>query len=140
MSTTPQKMVPGGPRLWAVDGQPEELQKLIYLAEDDDIPGATVVHEYRPTEAHDLASLAFAVRRRVGGLVQAVADWAADAHDLYTDDGGPEVDASALEDAITKAVLGGVDLTYAAWTPTGRSMTLAEARARLWPESAGGGQ
>jgi len=96
----------------------DRIRSLIEL-EEDDFPIGKTVDEVRPPIPSD-------VKVSAVGVLERIRDWVYESDKLGTDDGSAELDIvlDSLYDRLQKAlddyIAEHVDLTRAAWQPTGR--------------------
>lgn len=113
--------------LWSAEGREWFLDSLAVFIEDDSLADDVVLNECRPPEPRDLPDYA-------SDIADMVQTWLRESERLATDDGDvPLLDqqafAATIRSALADALAEHVDLSQAAWQPTGRVMTVGEARA-----------
>ena len=112
--------------LWGAEGREWFLDSLAVLIEDDSLADDVLLYEFRRPELRDLSDYA----SQVADLIQ---DLLGEDEDLATETGGcPVLDelafAATIRSALAAALAAHVDMSEAAWQPTGRTMTVGEAR------------
>lgn len=115
--------------MWAAVGREWVLAALPVIAEDDDLRDSDALREYREPTAGDLPDYA-------AEIADAVQDWMREDQGLSSDDGWPclneQAFAAAIREAVASALAEHTDFSEATWQPTGRTMTVGEARTLLW--------
>lgn len=113
-------------KMWFIEGRELEFGSLEVLVRDGAIDDSELLFECRPPEPRDLPDFAIEVADLIHELL-------GEDEDLVTETGGcPVLDehafAAAIRSALAAALAEHVDLSEAAWQPTGRTMTVGEAR------------